>query len=972
MNRLTSIPTLKIDTSKRLLFSYEGSSYEGYDGDTIASAMFANGIRIFGRSLKYHRPRGLYSLDGECSNTLMQVDGIPNLNVEKTLLKAGMSVKAQNVLGTAERDWYGILDKFDKMMPAGFYYQVMHKPAAIWPIAMRNIRKMAGIGKLDPAFEMKGTYDQIFPKTDVCVIGGGPSGMSAALAAGEAGKRVILIEARPYLGGFFQYRTADYNNKKSLSDRAEELIQQVRAQPNIRLLAHSSMVGAYNNNLITGFQVGSERDNFDQRYFEIRAESVVVATGCIERPLMFEHNEKPGVMQVACAHRLAHNFGLLPGKIAVFSIGTDLGLEAAVDLHDKGLKIECIADLRCEGQDEVLVSAIKSRGISYFKAWVATEAHGKKRVNKVTLRSLNENQSKTIACDVIVASAGHTPLMGPITVALGKLKYDKHTTFFLPETLPAKTHICGRLLGLEDPEAIETTGTLAGLKAANDCGASVEKKIKASQNALKALPGPVKGNELVMAPVTGNKSFLCFDEDVTVKHIKQAIGMGFDVPELIKRFTSAGLGPGQGGIPGHNLPLFVSKHITGTVDNTKPTNVRAPIVGTYIATFAASNHDMAKRTPIDQIQKDDGGIFRRIGVWKRARYFSRDFSCEEEILNVRNNVGILDGSTLGKFRIHGPDALKALQRVYISNVATLKPGKIKYSAMCNDDGCVIDDGVLVKERENDYYFTTSTGRAGHTVEWLRYHTRYDDWNFSIVNLTDALGVINLSGPNARRVLEKVIADPISNDDFPFSAYRNYSIENTIPIKAMRLGFVGELSYELHVPASYMAALWKMVVNAGQEFGIRNFGVEAQNVLRMEKGHIILGQESEQRTNLLDVGMGFLFARKLTAEKKVGAVALKQAENNPDRLKLVGIKMDDSERPAKDGSIIVDKKIQGYVCTMRKSLSLNQSVGMALVESSLTAVGTALQIYEDDCKGKTLSATVAPMPFYDPDGGRMKM
>jgi sarcosine oxidase subunit alpha len=401
--------------------------------------------------------------------------------------------------------------------------------------------------------------------------------------------------------------------------------------------------------------------------------------------------------------------------------------------------------------------------------------------------------------------------------------------------------------------------------------------------------------------------------------------------------------------------------------------VRPPLVPTLIATYAGTKHDMAKRTPVHASQKKAGGVFRRIGVWRRARYFSDDFSCREEILNVRNNVGLLDGSTLGKFRIHGPDALKALQRVYVSDMAKIREGRVKYSAMCNDDGCVIDDGVVVKRGENDYYFTTSTARAGATAEWIRYHTRYDGWDFHLVNLTDALGVINLSGPNARKVLEKVTDEDVSDSAFPFAGYREFSVAGEqIPVRAMRLGFVGELSFELHVAASYMQSLWDLLLDAGSEFGIRNFGVEAQNCLRMEKCHIILGAESEQRTNLLDVGLGFLWDRTKADAKTVGAVALHQVEKDEGRLTLVGFEMEDSERPPRDGSLIVDNRIRGYVCTARNSFSLAKAVGMALVESPLAEIGSRLDIYEDECGNQRLSARVVPMPFYDPDGKRMKM
>lgn len=971
MNRLNQLPTLRITPSEKRSLNYRGKTVQGVAGDTIATALFANGVRVFARSLKYHRPRGLYSLDGECSNTCMQVDGIPNVRTENTLLKEGMVVKEQNVKGSADHDWLAFIDKLDWMMPAGFYYKTMHKPASVWPVAMKQIRKAAGIGVISADHQVMGRYDEQYIKAEITVIGGGAAGMSAALAAAESGLRVVLLESRPHLGGCFDYRVSSSNDGTPLYQRARDLAERLKESPNIRVFTHTSMVGAYTNNLITAFQVGKAGNEFTERYVEIRSGSVVVATGCIERPLIFEHNERPGVMQVGCAHRLARTYGLLPGSEAVFSVGHDLGLEAAVDLFDLGLKVHCVADIREDGQNPALMLALAERRIPVLKGWVAVAAHGGKRVEKVTLATVEGTAKRQFPCDLLVASAGLTPLTGPFILAQAKMGYDSHTGYFLPIELPEKMFPAGRITGVNDPAAIEASGRLAGLKAAVASGAQMEPAVAEAQKRVATLPGPERGCKLATAPVKGRKSFICFDEDTTIKNIKQAIDMGFDVPELIKRFTSAGTGPGQGGIPGHNLPLFVAKY-TASINTPVPTTVRPPLVPTLLATYAGYNHHMFKRTPLHESQKADGGVFRNIGVWQRARYFSSDFSCKDEILNVRNNVGMLDGSTLGKFRIHGPDALKALQRVYVSDMSKVAAGRIKYSAMCNDDGCVMDDGVVVKLGENDYYFTTSSGRAGQTVEWIRYHTRFDGWTFNLVNLTDAMGVINLSGPNARKVLAKVVDEDVSNEAFPFAGYKEFFIQGTLFVRAMRLGFVGECSYELHVPSSAMQSVWDMLKTAGSEFGIRNFGVEAQNVLRLEKCHIILGSESEQRTNLLDVGLGFLWDRKKTEAKTVGAVALRQAEKDPGRLKLVGIRMEDDNRPARDGSLIVDNKVRGYVATMRKSFTTGQAVGMALVESQLADVGTRLEIFEDECNGVRLYARVVAMPFYDPDGKRMKM
>lgn len=971
MARLSQLPTLRITPTEKLSLTYQGKNYKGVAGDTLATALYANGVRIFSRSIKYHRARGLYSLDGESSNCFMEVDGTPNVPAELTLLRDGMTVEPQNVMGTPERDFMGILDKFHWAMPAGFYYRNFHKPYRLWPFFLNQIRKMAGLGSVKHS-RQAGRYDELYLNGEVCVIGGGPAGISAALASAKHGLRVILLEARPWLGGFYDYRSAENASGMPLYKRARKLAGQLEGIPNARVFLHAPLIGFYNNNLITAFQIGDETDPFDERYIEIRTETVVVATGCIERPLIFENNERPGVMQISCAHRLARTYGLLPGKQAVFSVGHDLGLEAALDLSDLGLEVLCVADSRPDGQDPKLVEGLDKRNIPLMRGWVASKAHGRKTTSKVTLSSTEGTRHKEFLCDVLVASAGLTTLPSPLFLRQDKTAYDQHTGFFLPEQLPDKVHVAGRLLGYHDPLSIEASGHLAGLAAAAACGVSVGSRLKEAKEKLEELPGPVRGSKLVTAPGKATHQFICFDEDVTVKHINQACAMGFDMVELVKRFTAAGTGPTQGRIPGHNLPLVISQYHSDSSEPLVPTTVRPPLVATFLGTYAGRNPNLFKRTPLYESQKEFGAIFRRVGAWKRARYFSKDLTARDEIENVRNNVGLIDVSTLGKFRIFGPDALKALQRVYVGDMSRIPMGKVKYSAMCNEDGCLIDDGVVVNRGENDYYFTSSTGRAGSTVEWFRYHTRYDGWDFNMVNLTDALGAINLAGPGARAMLQELTNADLSNKAFPFMGYREFTLKEIVPVRTMRLGFVGELSYELHVPASLTQMVWNWLIEAGNEFGIRPFGLEAQNVLRLEKGHVIIGQESEIRASLHDLGLGFLWYWKKPEAKTVGAPALRFTENQKGRMKLIGFKMDDPSRTPKDGSVIVDSTIRGYVCTARYSVTLRESIGMGLVDSDLAKQGTRLEIFEPGMGDERVNATVVPRPFYDPEGKRLKM
>jgi len=390
--------------------------------------------------------------------------------------------------------------------------------------------------------------------------------------------------------------------------------------------------------------------------------------------------------------------------------------------------------------------------------------------------------------------------------------------------------------------------------------------------------------------------------------------------------------------------LVISQYNADSDGSIVPTTVRPPLTPTLLGTYASRNPNPYKQTPLHETQKNSGAVFHRMGVWKRARYFSKDYSARDEIENVRNNVGLIDVSTLGKFRVFGPDSVKALERVYVGDMSSIPEGKVKYSAMCNDDGCLIDDGVITRRGVNDYYLTTSTGRSGVTVEWIRYHTRYDGWDFHIVNLTEVYGAINLAGPRAREVFQKITDTNLSNEAFPFMGYREFTLKDTVPVRVMRLGFVGELSYEIHIPASYTQTVWEWLLGAGEEFGICPFGLEAQNALRLEKGHVIIGQESEIRTTLHDLGLGFLLYRKKHEANTVGVFALKNTEYQQGRLKLVGFKMDSPLKTPHDGSVVVDSEIRGYICTARYSYTLGESIGLALVESHLAKKGTQLEIF----------------------------
>jgi len=980
MSRLPHSPTQRIKQDARLdaklEFHYLGRRMTGREGDTVASALYHNGVRIFSRSLKYHRPRGLYSLDGEAANTMMTIDGVPNENAERTLLRAGMQVSAQNVSGSPDTDRYGILDRLDRLMPAGFYYKVFHRPAGLWPFFQDRIRKMAGLGVLDidKPFDDSKRFE-IFLNADVAVVGGGAAGMSAALAAAEQGLRVCLFEQRPWLGGHDDWRVAEFEGQP-LFQRVRDLGSAVEANDRIRVFTHAPVNGIWGDNLLTGFQIGQPGEYFSERYYECRAKSVVVASGCIERPLLCNNNDRPGVMQANTAVRLARTYGVLPGKRAVFSVGDDLGLEAALDLAGLGVEVPVVADARREGHNRQLLTRLQSAGIEFLPGWAASDVKGAKRVTGVILGKRNGHDLRNFSCDLLVASAGQQSVIGPLSSAKAKFGFCTETGMFQPTRLPERIFAAGRLLAYTDPGSIAASGRMAGLAAAAACGLDLNTALSAAREDQASLPGKAPGCDLVHGPGLGKgqKAFICFDGDGTFKNAVQCAEQGFDVPELAKRFGGFGLGPGQYQVPGQNLAMAMSEITGAPLKQALGTTVRPPLVPPTLATYTGPRHNIYKQTPFHRDQVARGGIFRNAGVWQRARYFSEDLDCRAEIRNVRENVGMLDGSTLGKFRLYGPDALKALQRVYISNMEKTPTGRCKYSAMCNDTGNVLDDGVVTKITENEYYFTTTSSRAGMTIEWFRYHTRYDNWDFKLINLTDAMGSINVAGPKARQVVQKITAEDLSNEAVPYMAYREILVGAGVPARCLRLGFVGELSYELHIPSSYCQYVWDLLWEAGREFGVQPFGMEAQNCLRAEKGHVIVGTESEQRVTLTDIGMGFLWARQDTQSKKVGAPALHACADQEGRMKLVGFRADASGVSPLDGDIVVSSgDIVGYACTTRFSETLGWQYGMALVNDRFAAEGSEIKLYQGLGKSnERYSATVIPPHFYDPEGIRLRM
>ena len=972
--RPTLRPTLRIDPSRRISFRFGMRPVKGFCGDSVATALYGHGVRIFSRSIKFRRPRGLYSLNGESANCLMEIDGRPNETAEMLLLEEGMRVRPQNVRFSLKRDPSGFMDRLDWALPAGFYLNRFHKPSSLRPFFLKRIRRAAGIGRIDPDYRSEAVFDRQYIHTDVCVIGGGPAGMAAALAAAESGVRVVLLESRPWLGGNFDHRTGEFETGVTLHERSRSLADQVESA-SIRRFHQTVAVDLSKEGSALAFRIGGEENLFDRRLLEIRYRSVVIATGCTERPLLFEHNDRPGVMQVDCAYRLARSYGILPGTAAVFSVGHDEGLEAAAGLHDLGMTVRAVADCRAQPGDSKWVQALSERKIPYLSRWHATEAKGKKQVEGVVLRDQKEGR-QAFGCDLLVASAGLSPVTDPLSLAGAEPAYDSKTGFYLPRSLPAGVHMAGRITGLTHAGAVEASGRAAGLRAAGDCGAFVEAALQESETVLQALPGPAEEKTVFPNLGKGKKTFICFDMDVTVKHLRQSIDRGFDTPEPAKRFTGAGTGPGQSGIPGSNLPLLLARLREEGPEKTGPTTARPPLVPTPLAVYGTGRIRLNRVSPVHSLLKEAGAAWDDSAEWRQAAYFAFDPAAREEIEAVREGIGIMDAAAQGKFRIFGPDTVQVLERVFIGRMADLTPGRAKHSFICNEYGGVLYEAVIACRGREDYLVFTAPGMGKAVYQWMIDHSENKDWDFRIADQTESWGAVRMAGPLARELLQGMTESNVSNAAFPLMGFRRLRLmKESITVQALRTGAVGEVTYDLYMPASLMAAAWKALAAAGEAFGMHPYGLTADTLLRLEKGRLHIGRESENRVTLLDLGLKRYWHPNRPDTEKVGDAALRHTAEQSGRMKRVGFRVESAsnrDRPLQDGAIVVDEAIQGHVCLTRYSPTLGEQIGTALVAEHLAEPGTRLSLFEHDMEPhQRRHALVVPLPFYDPDHTRMK-
>ena len=957
-SRLPAHPAQRVDRSKSVSFTFEGRTVSAYQGDTIGAALCAAGITTLSRSFKYHRRRGLMCVSGRCPNCLMTVDGAPNIRTCIEPVRDGAVVETQHAWPSVEHDAQAIFDHFDRLLPVGFYYKTFMQPKWLWPTYEKVLRNLAGLGRLDPNIEYHDHTELVHLHTPIAVVGGGPAGMSAALEAARLGVEVLLIDEQPKLGGHLQWRQLSTGSDPDYRV-AEQLAAQVADERRIRHLADATAFGLYEGHLLAV----AERE----RMLRVRAERIVVAAGGLEHPLVFQNNDLPGVYLSEGILRLVTLYGVKPGQRAVVVANDDRGLRVARELRAVGIDIAAVADARASGESadgRELVAA----GIELLTACTAREAHGSRRVEAVTLVQLDAGgapvagSERTVSADLLVLATGWEPNHGLLAQNECALRYREDLGAFVATDLAADTFGAGEAAGIRGLDPIRRHGTLNGLKAAVSLGAGSETD-RAKAGAEWRDDGSAGSvRPLVQIPHEKGKQFVCLCEDVSTKDIRTAIGEGFDDVQLLKRYTTVTMGPCQGKMC-HHASVALTAEATGKgFATTGTTTARPPALSVPLGILAGPAHDPTRRTPTHHHSLERSPHWMDMGSWKRPLIYT---SVAEECEAVHQRVGMIDVSTLGKLDIKGADAGAFLEWIHPNRVANLKVGRIRYRVMLDDSGIIMDDGTIVRLADDHFFTTTGTGALDGVQQWLEWWLTAGDRCIHVTNVTGAWGAVNVAGPRSRELLSRLTDADMSNTAVPYLGTAQVKIAGA-PVLLLRIGFVGELGYELHFPSDYGEYLWGALLEAGRDLGILPFGVEAQRVLRLEKLHIIPNHDTDALSGPLESDMAW--AVKMEKHDFIGRAAVGRAKTRPLQQRLVGFDLTNGVVPEEGEAVVVGGKPAGRVTSAKWSPMLKRAIGMAWIPAELATEGGEFQIKNGT---RLLTARVALKPFYDPEGQRLK-
>jgi sarcosine oxidase, subunit alpha len=945
VTRLPPQPGERIDRDREVLFTFDGKRVFALEGDTIGSALFAFGRRTFSRSFKYHRPRGLLCCAGQCPNCLVQVDGAPGVRACTEPVRDGMKVEHMNATPSLDFDVMRATDRFGgPFTPPGFYYKTFIRPRRLWPLYEKVLRHAAGLGRVRKSQrEREWRTEYRRRHADVLVVGGGAAGLSAATRAAELGADVVLCDEGPEAGGRLLAEGGHLH--------ARELAERARAA-GVELLVNAPALGVFDG-LVPVWQGNT--------LHQIRARRIVYATGTIEQPLMFAGNDLPGVMLSGGARRLSALYGVRPGTRAVVATVCDRGLEAALALKDAGVELAAVADLRTSGSSPAF-KALQRRSVGVMRGASVVAAHGRNHLRRVTLSSERFGE-QDVDCDLLVVSGGSAPAVSLLAQAGARTAYQPARGVFALSDLPEHVLAAGEVTGAGELEAAELSGFVAGTRAVGGPPSVQDRERLARLTGGApdvAVPLALAGAAPGSRRARRDKCFACLCEDVTAKDIHLSVEEGYDSIELSKRYTTTTMGPCQGRMCQLPAVRLMAEETGQSLEQVGTTSSRPPWHAVPMGALAGRPFEPAKRSAIHGRHRDQGATVMWAGDWRRAYDYGDP---RGEALAVHETAGLIDVSTLGKLIVRGPDAGELLDRLYPNRFSNLKPGRIRYGVIASDAGRIVDDGTICRLDDDTFYVTTTSSGAGAVYEWFSWWLA--DWRLDVqlTDVTQGLGAVNLAGPRAREIMAKVTDLDCSAEAFTYLDGKRAEVAG-VRCLILRIGFVGEVGYEIHFPSAHGEHLWDALLEAGAGHGLRPFGLEPQRLLRLQKMHILVGQDTDSESNPFGAAMPWIV--KLDKEQAfIGRWALERFAEQPPETSLVGFTMADGHVPTEGAAVLPhDGSPVGQVTSARYSPQLGKVIGMAWVPAALAEDGAGVTISDN---GRQLRAEVVTRPFYDPDG-----
>ena len=987
-----------VDRARAVRFTFDGKPYEGLRGDTLASALLANGVHLVGRSFKYRRPRGILCAGSEEPNALVTVGRepsryTPNLRATQVEIYDGLQARSQNRWPSLRFDAGAVRGRLARLTPAGFYYKTFMWPRSAWKALYEPfLRSAAGLGRA-PSGPDPDRYSHRYHHCDVLVVGAGPAGLAGALAASAAGARVTICDEQPQLGGSLLSCSEARVEGIPAHGWIARALESLSANPRVTVLARTTAFGYFPHNLIglnerlTDHLPDPDAERPRERLWEVRAREVLLATGALERPLVFPGNDRPGVMLAGAARTYLNRFGVLVGRRAVVVASCDAAYEAALELLCAGVDVAAIADTRAVA-DGSPVQAAREAGIPIFPASTVLGTRGRLRVNAIQLGRVsdtgNVDPDVRIACDTVLMSGGFTPSVHLFSQSRGTLEWSEPVGAFVPGTAAERVRSAGACRGTFSLEDAVAEGSREGAAAAAGDSASAHPHSSGAGVPISRHSAGFAGALPQPEGVRAAPAFVDWQNDVTVKDLDLAVREGFRSVEHVKRYTTTGMATDQGKTSNLNALGILAKALRQPIPAVGLTTFRMPFTPVTFGSLAGLSRrdlfDPVRTTPMHSWAAQHGAIFENVGQWKRALFFGRageslHDAVGRECQAVRSGCGLFDASTLGKIEVVGPDAATFLSRIYVNDLTRLGVGRCRYALLLRDDGFIFDDGVIARIDEQRFHVTTTTGGAARVLALMEDYlqTEWPELNVWLTSTTEQWAVIALQGPAAREVLRGLVTEcDTSSESLPHMSVVGGRICG-IPMRLFRVSFTGEIGFEINVPADYGQRVWEQVFAAGKSYGITCYGTETMHVLRAEKGYLIVGQDTDGTVTPEDAGLSWTIGRNKA--DFIGKRSLRRpALTAPGRKQLVGLRADDPNRVLEEGAQLTlsanDRpplRPLGHVTSAYHSSVLGHGIALAMIKEGRSRMGETLYVLTGE---KTVPVRVTSPVFYDTEGARV--